>query len=108
MNRSYRVPYKVARSKRYWRDLSLAERHTRLLDAFSEILAALETSLHGVGLHLSITNQGTSLVRLKQYEDTLDALVCAWVGAKYLAGEAEPYGDETAAIWVPRPQSPGV
>jgi predicted RNase H-like nuclease len=38
---------------------------------------------------------------LKRYEDSLDALVCSWVGAKYLLGEAEPYGDGTAAIWVP-------
>jgi hypothetical protein len=33
----------------------------------------------------------------------IDALVCAWVGMKYLAGEAVAYGDETAAIWVPTP-----
>jgi predicted RNase H-like nuclease len=38
---------------------------------------------------------------LKRYEDSLDILVCAWVGAKYLKGEALPYGDDTAAIWVP-------
>jgi predicted RNase H-like nuclease len=38
---------------------------------------------------------------LKRYEDALDALVCAWVGAKYLLGEAVAYGDGTAAIWVP-------
>lgn len=38
---------------------------------------------------------------LKRYEDSLDALVCAWAGAKYLEGAAMPYGDATAAIWVP-------
>jgi predicted RNase H-like nuclease len=38
---------------------------------------------------------------LKRYEDSLDALVCACVGAKYLEGSAVPYGDNTAAIWVP-------
>jgi predicted RNase H-like nuclease len=38
---------------------------------------------------------------LKRYEDSLDALVCAWVGAKYLEGEAVAYGDHTAAIWIP-------
>ena len=37
---------------------------------------------------------------LKRFEDTLDALVCAWVGACYLAGHAECYGDAAAAIWV--------
>jgi hypothetical protein len=38
---------------------------------------------------------------LKCYEDSLDALVCAWVGVKYLAGDAVPYGNDIAAIWVP-------
>jgi predicted RNase H-like nuclease len=38
---------------------------------------------------------------LKRYEDSLDALVCAWVGAKYLEGETVAYGDHTAAIWIP-------
>ncbi|MDW7774366.1 MAG: hypothetical protein SCH71_15885 [Desulfobulbaceae bacterium] len=39
---------------------------------------------------------------LKRYEDALDALVCAWVGVKFLEGETQPLGDETAAIWCPR------
>jgi tetratricopeptide (TPR) repeat protein len=35
----------------------------------------------------------------------LDALVCAWVGAKYLVGEVAVYGDAEAAIWVPTPRA---
>jgi hypothetical protein len=38
---------------------------------------------------------------LKRYEDTLDALVCAWLGFRFLAGKTLPLGDETAAIWCP-------
>jgi predicted RNase H-like nuclease len=41
------------------------------------------------------------LSRFKTYEDALDALVSAWVGMKYLEGNATPYGDSTAAIWIP-------
>ena len=38
---------------------------------------------------------------LEEVNDRADALVCAWVGAKYLLGEAVTYGDGSAAIWVP-------
>jgi hypothetical protein len=38
---------------------------------------------------------------VKRFEDSLDALVCAWVSAKYLEGDTVPYGDSTAAIWIP-------
>ena len=41
-----------------------------------------------------------TLAALKRYEDTLDALVCAWVGMQFANGLAIPYGDESAAIWV--------
>lgn len=37
----------------------------------------------------------------RSYEDALDALVCCWIGSAFLAGEAYPLGDETAAIWCP-------
>lgn len=29
------------------------------------------------------------------------ALVCAWMGIRYLNGGAKPYGDSNAAIWAP-------
>jgi predicted RNase H-like nuclease len=41
-----------------------------------------------------------SFAELKRYEDGLDALLCAWVGIKYLDGDVVAYGDDTAAIWV--------
>ena len=37
---------------------------------------------------------------MKRYEDSLEVLVCAWVGAKYFEGEVVPYRDGIAAIWV--------
>jgi predicted RNase H-like nuclease len=39
---------------------------------------------------------------MKPIEDKIDALVCAWVGIQVLDGKAEPIGDESAAIWLPR------
>jgi hypothetical protein len=39
---------------------------------------------------------------LKRYEDALDALISAWVGVEFINGRAIPYGDDAAAVWVPR------
>jgi predicted RNase H-like nuclease len=71
------------------------------LEQFEKILTALRADIRGIELKLPETEDAVSITRLRRYEDSLDALVCAWVGAKYLAGEAKPYGDDTAAIWVP-------
>jgi len=38
---------------------------------------------------------------LKAFEDALDAVVCARVGACVLDGKAKLYGDRKSAIWVP-------
>jgi hypothetical protein len=38
---------------------------------------------------------------MKRYEDALDAILCAWVAIEFLEGNAEPLGDEQAAIWTP-------
>ncbi|MCA1794352.1 MAG: hypothetical protein LC660_10880 [Desulfobacteraceae bacterium] len=48
------------------------------------------------------TNDFKTLSFLKRYEDTLDALICAWVGVQFIANETIPLGDSTAAIWCPR------
>lgn len=42
-----------------------------------------------------------SLSSLKRYEDALDALVCAWVGIKFMEGHALALGDDRCAVWVP-------
>jgi predicted RNase H-like nuclease len=38
---------------------------------------------------------------MKAFEDALDAVVCAWVGACVMDGKAVAYGDDVSAIWVP-------
>jgi predicted RNase H-like nuclease len=98
---NYRVPYKVGRSLRYWQGTSTACRRAKLLDEFEKILAALREEISGILIKFPKPAEVASLRALKLYEDSLDALVCAWVGAKYLEEEAKPYGDHTAAVWVP-------
>ncbi len=42
------------------------------------------------------------LSALKAVEDTIDAIVAAWIGTTILEGTAEPFGDDDSAIWIPR------
>lgn len=42
-----------------------------------------------------------TLTELKPLEDSLDALVCAWVAMEHLRGRTCALGDSTAAIWCP-------
>jgi predicted RNase H-like nuclease len=97
----YRLPYKVSKSRRYWPGSTPAERGANLLGQFEEILMALSGEIHDIPIELPQVISEVSTSGLKRYEDSLDALVCAWVGTKYLEEEAKPYGDNTAAIWVP-------
>jgi predicted RNase H-like nuclease len=98
---NYRLPYKVSRSRRYWPKSSPTERRAKLLTQFGETASALKGEIRDIPIELPESDSMISTSDLKRYEDSLDALVCAWVGAKYLLGEAMPYGDGTAAIWVP-------
>ena len=98
---SYRLPYKVSRSRRYWPDSSPAQRTVKLLAQFEAIAFALRAEIDDIPIELPWPDGVVSTSGVKRYEDSLDALVCSWVGAKYLEGAAIPYGDATAAIWVP-------
>jgi predicted RNase H-like nuclease len=101
LGRDYRVPYKVSRSSKYWPGASVPERIARLLDQFEEINAGLGAELGGSPVRLPAASDVPTLSVLKRYEDTLDSVICAWVGLKFAQDAATPYGDETAAIWVP-------
>jgi predicted RNase H-like nuclease len=96
---SRRLEYKVARSRRYWPGLEPQARGRRLLGVWQGILQALRREMD---IELALPARAESLSGLKRYEDALDALVCAWVATKFLKGEADPLGDDKAAIWTPR------
>ena len=101
LGRSYRIPYKVENSNRYWPKVSIAQRKQNLLAEFQAIDSTLAHNLGPTGVPLALASPMTALSRLKRFEDALDALICAWVGTRYIAGAAVPYGDGTSAIWVP-------
>lgn len=98
---SYRVPYKVSKTSRYWPLLSKPERIDKLLSKLATIYGALVDVFGGIDLPLPDPGSVKSLNTLKRYEDALDALVCAWVGTQYIDQKAIPFGDESAAIWCP-------
>ena len=101
LDRDYRVPYKVGKSRIYWPGLTVNQRTDKLITKFRSIYDGLTDVVREVPDFLPSEPYGKSLSSLKPYEDGLDALVCAWVGARYFEGCATPYGDDVAAIWIP-------
>jgi predicted RNase H-like nuclease len=101
LSREYRVPYKVSRSGKYWKGTSVLDRIPKLLAEFRQIQDALELVLGPLPIELPQAEAVRTLSELKRHEDALDAVVCAWVGLRFLQGRATAYGDETAAVWVP-------
>ena len=99
-----RLPYKVDRRGRYWREESLTttEKKRRLIKAFRRIHIGLAREIDGLPDFLPSVPYPGTYNSLKRCEDKIDALVCAWVGARYLEGRAMAFGDRrTNAIWVP-------
>ena len=101
LNLTYRLPYKVTRSAKYWPRKDTNFRIRRLLEQFRLILNGLKNCIREIPIRLPELSKCTSLAYLKRYEDTIDALVCAWVGICFLEKKIESFGDATAAIWVP-------
>ena len=97
----YRLAYKVANRRKYWPDATPEERLARVLQRLDEILGALRRAVGGVPLDVPSLAEIASAASLKAIEDALDALICGWVGTRYLAGRCRAYGDDTAAIWIP-------
>lgn len=97
----FRLPYKVAKSLKYWPGTSLDDRIERLLGEFATILGILRQHIQDIPLALPTPSEISSLSALKRYEDAIDALVCAWTATRFYQSQATPYGDDSAAIWVP-------
>jgi len=96
-----RLPYKVSRARSYWPLMTPAERRTRLIVQWSEIIDLLERDIAGVRTALPILKIEPSRVEMKAYEDALDAVICAWIAVCALDGRAKPFGDKNSAIWIP-------
>ncbi|WP_417580894.1 DUF429 domain-containing protein [Pelagibacterium sp.] len=97
-----RLPYKMARIRKYWPELNPAERRVRLVAEWADIIKHLETEIGGLAL-LNPPPPDARGVTLKAFEDTLDAVICCWIGACVLDKRAHAYGDGFSAVWVPMP-----
>lgn len=104
VNAAYRVPYKVAKVRAYRKpDESVQDGWRNLRAQWRLVLAALSAHVHDLPAPLleAANDESARASRLKRFEDALDALICAWVGARFLEGSAVAYGDEDAAVWCP-------
>lgn len=95
-----RIRYKVQKIAKYWPKLTPKERRSKVARRLSLIRCHLKKVLGEFELTIDDT---APLRNLKSAEDVVDALVCCWVGTRWLDGAAQAYGDTQAAIWVPHP-----
>ena len=103
MNLGYRLPYKVSRRNRYWPALDNNQRKNELLQQWENMLGVLSEQIADIAVPLPQNN--ATFASMKRYEDAIDALVCGWVGMRYLQNHnIAAYGDETSAIWIPYAQ----
>jgi predicted RNase H-like nuclease len=98
-----RLPYKTSKVRRYWPLANPSERRKRLYRQWGEIVSLLEKQIAGVATALQPLPNDASGSEMKAYEDMLDAIVCAWVGTRFLEGTATAFGDADSAIWIPTP-----
>lgn len=99
MQVSKRPRYKVAKTRKYWPEIPHREdRIRRLSEEWSTIIECLRKHVVELRFEIPPTNRFSVL---KPYEDALDAIICGCVGAFALEGNAEPFGDDDSAIWVP-------
>ncbi|MBQ7208245.1 MAG: DUF429 domain-containing protein [Lentisphaeria bacterium] len=94
-----RLPYKVGKRKRYWPEATPEERRDNLYENLQRLRNALSS-------HIRLPEEynlqkDASFTQLKRFEDTLDALVCAWVGIKFKNGLFRKFGDEFSYIMIP-------
>ena len=96
-----RVPYKVAKTTRYWPNASPDERLLRVRAELRKIARRLDEVIAGV-LPIVDVEAPQTFSALKSAEDMIDAIVSAWIGTTILGDAAEAFGDEDLAIWAPR------
>jgi len=101
-----RVRYKVNKTTTYWpEERNPKARLLRLKESLRDIAGALNGVIDGTQRELDRQfdlESAKGFSALKPLEDTIDAIISAWVGTTILENAAEPFGDEDSAIWVPR------
>ncbi|RDL48403.1 hypothetical protein BLJAPNOD_04678 [Ensifer sp. M14] len=97
-----RLPYKASKISKYWPEVAPGARLEKLIEVWSQIVDLLDARIRGVAAALTLPSVTARRYEMKAFEDSLDAVVCAWVGACVMDGTASAYGDEESAIWVPR------
>jgi predicted RNase H-like nuclease len=103
LSKDFRYKYKIGRANEYWPDKTPEERRRRIVKNWRKIVDALSEEIGKIDLPLPSKETVDSMPssHLKRFEDALDALICGWVGIKYLAGDCTAFGDERSAIWIP-------
>ncbi len=101
LGRDRRVPYKVAKVRKYWPNEPAEVRTALVLAELHAIEAGLTAALGQLPFTVPRSDAPVLQRVLKSFEDTLDAVVCAWVGCLYLQGKAVPLGDASAVVWCP-------
>jgi predicted RNase H-like nuclease len=96
-----RLPYKVSKIGKYWPTLSGDERREQLYAQWKSIVSLLDREIGGVQRTLPIPATDAACNTLKAFENTLDSVVCAWVGICAIENRAFPFGDSDSAIWIP-------
>jgi predicted RNase H-like nuclease len=104
LNVERRPAYKVGKISRYGWQGDRAQRIDHLLDQWRFICNALQTEVGELGIGFPPRSSVRTASSLKPFEDALDAVISAWVGACFLEGTAEafPAHAATAAIWIPK------
>jgi predicted RNase H-like nuclease len=96
-----RLTYKAGKTTTYWPDAPLAERQARVREVWRRIVGLLEPRIAGVAAALPPPGPDVRGRAAKAYEDSLDAVICAWVAISALEGRARAFGDAGSAVWVP-------
>ncbi len=97
-----RLRYKTSKLRKYWPVLAAPLRREALFDVWRQIVERLDGEVAGTADALTLPAPDSPTWKLKAFEDALDAIVCAWAGACATTDGCIPFGDRTAAIWIPR------
>ncbi len=97
-----RLRYKYQKIAKYWPEYAKSARIEAVKSEWERIASLLDTQVHGVSKKMPNLAPEPRPRDFKAYEDALDAVVCAWVGICALEDRAQPYGDDTSGIWIPK------